>query len=151
MDENLIDKYENSYAKEEMSMKLSKKIIAIMICFVTIFSFTSLCSANITSASWDVDYTPGAPTQYSNQSDRATLNYYSGGYVANCSSITGAQGRMILVSSASCGGISGGTKYITTTGNTARFYLNGSTTGTIKITFEAKTGYRCDANGTVHI
>lgn len=131
-------------------MKFFKRILATTVCLGILFSFASLTNA-ASSDTWDIDYSPGVPPAYSNQADTTTLSYYSGGYVAHCSSISGGQGRRVSVTSSSCGGITGTDVVITTTGNTRRFKLRYSTTGNIHITFTAESFISCDANGTVHI
>ena len=115
----------------------------------TLFSIASVGNA-ATSANWNIDYTPGAPSSVSNQSYTAYIAYNSDGFVAHCSSITGGQGRQVSITSSSAGGINGGTIYITSTGNTPRFYFNGSSVNDVAIKFKARVAIRCKAHGTVH-
>lgn len=132
-------------------MKVLKKLIALSACVAMMLSFASISNA-ATSDDWNINYTPGTPPAYSNQVDTAVLSYYSGGYIANCSSISGAQGRQVTITCATSGlTITGTAPVITTTGNTRRFYLSNSTTGNVSIRFTAKVLVSCKAYGTIGV
>lgn len=125
-----------------------RKMLATLMCVATIFSVTAICQAD--SQDWSVDYHPHTTYPYNIWSDTVSLPYYSGGYVAKCTSISGGQGRQLTVSSSSCGGISGATLLITTTGSTRRFYFRQSSTGNVAIVISANQDVWCTADGDVH-
>lgn len=129
-------------------VRVKKFLASIVIGSVLIgSSLTSVGAA--TSDSWNIKYIKGAPTSVSNQTDIIRLPYYSGGYYANCSSISGTNGRALSITSSSAGGMK--TVSITTTGRTARWMMNGSTTGSCSFTVKASYNYSCSSTGTISI
>lgn len=125
-----------------------KKLLATIMCLATLFSFASICNA-ASSANWEVNYHPHTTYPYNIPTDIVYVSYYSDGYEATCNHIEGGQGRQVTLTSPTMGGI--GTKYITTTGSTGHFYLNGSTTGNVTFVFTAREDIWCYAYGKVKI
>ncbi|MDE6529918.1 MAG: hypothetical protein K2K96_04005 [Lachnospiraceae bacterium] len=98
-----------------------------------------------TSASFDINYIPGAPASVSNQSYAVCLDYYSGGYYVDCTIYGGA----LIITSSPPGNME--PIIIETTGRTEICRLKGSTTGTVCFKFSAMGNYPCRATGTIHI
>lgn len=130
-------------------MKLKKKLLATVACLATVFSVTTICNA-VSSANWEITYYPHSTYPYNIPSDTVVLGYCSDGYIAHCENITGGQGRQVTITSPSCGGIKGGSKSITTTGNTSTFKLWNSTTGNVTFVFTATEDIWCCADGSIY-
>lgn len=98
---------------------------------------------------WTIRYIPNASASVSNQYDHAYVDYYSGGFYANCTSMSGANGRRILINSDDAGGMP--TISITTTGKSKTWKMKYSSTKIIDFEMQAEYGYTTTAKGIVHI
>ena len=127
---------------------IKRTFITTCLAIVLIFGMSLPVNA-ATCASWSIRYIPGAPSDTSAQTVTVNLDYYSGGYYANCTSISGTNGRALTISSSSAGGMN--PVSITTTGRTGTWKMKSSTTGTVTFKITATSGYSCTASGTICI
>lgn len=98
---------------------------------------------------WNIRYIPNASASVSNQYDHAYVSYYSDGFYANCTSMSGENGRRILINSDDAGGMP--TISITTTGKSKTWKMKYSTTKKVDFEVQAEYGYTTTAKGIVHI
>ncbi len=127
--------------------KIKKKLITFILLSVSILGMS--VTVNAESDVWDINYIPNAPASVSNQNDTLVLNYYSGGYYASCSYISGMNGRALTINSSSAGGMN--TVYVTTKGRTISWKMKSSTSGKVTFKVSAVTGYTCNSDGTIYI
>ena len=129
---------------------MKKKLVAalcIAALAVGIFPANVLAAS---SASWKVDYTTGAPSGSANPVDQKAIKYSANGFYSNCSSITGSNNRRVTVTANTGGFKNGSTKYITTTGRSAKWQTVNSTTGDVTFRFVASGSTNCSARGTIN-
>lgn len=106
-------------------------------------------NADTLSDDWNIDYTPGAPSSISNQSDAVVVNYDSGGYYADCETLSGQNGRALSIESSSAGGME--PVPVTKKGSTKTWKMKGSTTGMVTFIVSATSGYTCKSTGTIYV
>ena len=123
--------------------------LGIILIVSTLFYAGLTSNAASSSDSWSITYIPNASASVSNQSDTLSVAYYSGGYVGNCTKITGANGRGLTISSSSAGGMS--SVSVTSTGKTKTWKMYGSTDGNVSFLVKATVGYTCTSTGTISI
>lgn len=130
-------------------IKVGKSLLSLTLTAVFIFGTVIPVSA-LTSGTWNVQYAaPSNPNAESNPTSYVTVDYFSGGYVGNCKSISGANGRGLTITSSSAGGMN--PIIVTTTGKTKSWRMKSSTTGLVKFAVTANTGYACYSTGTISI
>ena len=117
---------------------------ALILVIVLAFGMSQYVRA-ATSASFNINYMPGAPASVSNQSETVVLDYYSGGYYIDCIIYSGA----LIITSSPPSNME--PIIIETTGRTEIFVKTGSTTGPVCIEFRAMGNYPCSATGTIYI
>ena len=98
---------------------------------------------------WSLYYIVNAPSGVSNQWTTVTLPYFSDGYRAYCSNITGSAQRRVDISSSDAGGMA--TVSISTTGYTKVWKMNSSSTGNVTFKVAAITSGNCTASGNISI
>lgn len=130
-------------------MRNMKKILITTCLAIALIFGMSLPVNAASSGSWNIRYIPGAPSDVSTQTVTVYVDYYSGGYYADCTSISGTNGRALTISSSSAGGMT--SVSITTTGKTKTWKMAGSTTGTVAFKVTAASGYSCTSTGTIYI
>lgn len=130
-------------------MKSIKKILITTTLAITLVFGMTLPVSAASSGDWNVNYTPGAPSSVSNQTSTVYVDYYSGGYYANCATISGTNGRALTITSSSAGGMN--SVSITTTGKTSTWKMKDSTTGKVTFKVSAVSGYSCKSTGTIYI
>ncbi len=130
-------------------MRKYKKIIMSLLLTSSLLIVSGTPVNAASSGTWNVNYHPGATSDISNQVSNVVVSYYSGGYIANCSTISGTNGRALTISSSSAGGMS--TISVTTTGLTRSWKMNGSTKGNVTFDVIAASGHRCQSTGTIKI
>lgn len=108
---------------------------------------TPLTSLAASSDTWSVNYAKNVPSAELNKTDYCTLGYYSDGYKATCSKLTGSTDRMIKITSSNAGGMKAVT--MTTTGTSSIWKMKGSTTGNVKFTVTAYGNLSCYSTGTI--
>ena len=130
---------------------MKKKLVAAL-CIAALA--VGIFPANVLAASsdsWKVDYTKGAPSGSANPVDYAYVSYDSDGFYSYCSSITGSNDKRVSVTATNVGGFkNGSTKYITSTGRSARWQTVNSTKGTVTFKFVASGATNCSARGTIN-
>lgn len=130
-------------------MRKCKKVIMSLLLAASLVVCSGQPVNAATSGAWNIDYHPGPTTGVGNQISNVTLDYYSGGYVADCATISGTNGRALTISSTDAGGMS--SIRITITGPTRDWRMNGSTTNKVMFSVVAVSGYRCQSTGTIRI
>lgn len=130
-------------------MKIKKIMKSLSVCTLVLCMLLSVSVkvSAASSASWKINYKPGAPSDVSNQVEDLYVSYYSGGYVADCKTISGANGRQLTITAKNAGGINA--VPITTTGTTKVFKTKESVVGNVRFQVTAKTGYKCDSTGVI--
>ena len=96
--------------------KTENKLVVVL-CMVLVMLVNPITSLAASSDTWSVNYAKNVPSTELNQTDYCTLAYYSDGYKATCSKLTGSTDRMIKITSSSAGGMS--TVTMTTTGTSS--------------------------------
>ena len=134
--------------------KIKKLITGLFMsgCLLANGNFAANAAMNAKSIDyWDINYAPGAPGDISNEMDQLELDYYSNGYIAYCSTISGVNGRSLYISAPS--NQAGGMPKIdvTTTGYTKTWKMYGSSTKPITINVMATAGYQCQSTGYIRI
>ncbi|MBQ5966640.1 MAG: hypothetical protein IJL60_02550 [Clostridiales bacterium] len=124
--------------------------LAALAAVVSVIGAMSASTFAASSDSFCVNYNPHVPSMYSNQTDTATVSYYSDGYKAYCSSYSGVNGSQVTVTSSSAGGMNK-TIIITSTGYTPVWKMRISTSGNVTFTLTARTDYSVYASGTISI
>lgn len=133
--------------KEWNRYKIGVKMLAFaMMCMLFI---TPLKVNAATAGSWRIDYKKGAPSSVSNQVSVVRLSYYSGGYEAFCSSLSGTSGKYITISSSSAGGML--TQKIQKSGACKTWKMRTSTTQDVIFNVTAKSSGYCKSTGSIYI
>lgn len=130
-------------------MKAIKKYLIMTTLAITLVFGMAFPVSAASSGNWNIRYIPSAPSSDSNQTSRVYVDYYSGGYYANCATISGANGRTVTITSSSAGGMN--SISITKTGRSYSWKMRGSTTGTVTFKATAVSGYSCTSTGTIYI
>jgi hypothetical protein len=129
--------------------KVVKKITGMMAIAGLMVGLTGTAYA-ASSAHWSVDYSKGAPTTSANPVCYAEVAYTADGFYSYCSSITGSNDRKVTVTEINLGGLVGGSKSITTTGKSAIWKTNQSSSNTkAKFKFVASGSASCSASGSI--
>lgn len=131
--------------------KTKKTIISLILSLsMLIVMGAPVCAAQ--SDTWSIDYHPGVSPAMGNRFDSVVVSYYSGGYIANCKTISGTNGRALSITSTSAGGMNGISSIsVTATGFTRSWTMKDSTTGNVTFKVEAVSGYRCQSTGEIKI
>lgn len=129
-----------------MKHKTYKVICAVMLSLCMIIGNTTVSNAAM-SGTWNVNYTPGAPGSVSNQTSYVYMAFSENGYVANCTKITGSNGRRVVIDTSSAGGMKA--VPVTSKGATKKWTLNGKTSGVVTFSVSADAGYRCESTGVI--
>ena len=129
-----------------MSKKIFKIIGAMVLSVCVIMGNTRVSNAAM-SGTWNVNYTPGAPGSVSNQTSYIYMAFSENGYVANCTKISGSNGRRVVIDTSSAGGMKA--VAVTAKGKTKKWTLNGKTTGVVTFSVSADAGYRCESTGVI--
>lgn len=125
---------------------------ALALCML--FGASSTASA-ATSAKWNIHYVPGGPSSVSNQIDDVYVAYYGKGFIANCKTLTGTQGRMLKITAENAGGlkdssvVDDGELSVTITGLTDVFKTKEFITGNVQFRVKAAGRYSCDSTGVI--
>ena len=128
---------------------ISRTLITTALATVMVFGMSTKANA-ADSGSWKIDYGPGAPSSVSNQIyDVRDIDYHSGGYYADCKTLSGDNGRALTITSKDAGGMD--PVSVTTTGKTKTWKMKGSTTGTVTFRVTAASGFVCRSTGIIHI
>lgn len=135
--------------------KITKVMTALMICVSMLGGMISTASA-ASSDTWTIHYIPRVPSNISNQSDTLYVAYYSDGYIAECTSISGTNGRKLTISSEDAGGIvtnNGGYSdvSITTTGCSVAWEMRLPINDDVQFKVLADGRYSCDSKGIIRI
>lgn len=130
-------------------MKSIKKFLITTTLAITLVFGMAFPVSAASSGNWNIRYIPNAPSSVSNQTSTVYVDYYSGGYYADCATISGTNGRALTITSSSAGGMN--SVSITTTGRSSSWKMKGSTTGTVTFKVTATSGYSCTSTGTIYI
>ena len=138
------------YGQKGVLMKsISRTLITTALAAVMVFGMSTTADA-ADSGTWHIDYGPGAPSAVSNQLyDVQDIEYYSGGYYANCKTLSGDNGRALTITSVNAGGMD--PVSVTTTGTTRAWRMKGSTRGTITFRVTATSGFVCKSTGIIRL
>lgn len=134
-------------------MRINKVVRCFSACTLAICILLGTAStANAASSdNWSINYIPGAPSDVSNQGADLYVSYYSGGYVANCKTISGMQGRALNITAKNAGGLENGKVSITTVGSTKVFKTNNSIKSDVHFQVTAISGASCASTGIIKI
>lgn len=131
------------------SIKTIKKILITTALAFTLVFVGALPVSAASSGNWNINYIVAAPSSISDKSCIVYVDYYSGGYYADCTSISGANGRALTITSSSAGGMS--TIPVTAEGRTRSWKMNSSASEPVRFKVEAVSGYSCYSTGTINI
>ena len=130
-------------------MKGIKNFLVILILTVVLVFEGSQQVKAASCAEWNINrYIPGAPSSIGNQSTSICLNYYSGGYYADCTFFSGGEGSALKITTSS-GDME--PVLIKTTGRTEVWRLKRSTTGTVCFRISVIGDYPCRSTGRICI
>ncbi|MDE6529917.1 MAG: hypothetical protein K2K96_04000 [Lachnospiraceae bacterium] len=130
-------------------MKSIKKIFITTTLVITLALGMALSVSAASSGKWNIRYIPNGAASVSNQTSSVVVDYYSGGYYANCTSISGTNGRSLTITSSNAGGMTA--VPITTTGRSSTWKMDGCSNKPITFKVTAKSGYTCTSEGTIKI
>ena len=138
-------------------MRINKVVKCFSACTLALCMLLGTTStANAASSdNWKINYTPGAPSSVSNQVDDLYVAYSSDGFVADCKTLSGTQGRMLNITAKNAGGLENKGVVrdhklpITTTGPTKRFDTNNSIKTDVYFQVTAKYGCSCKSTGII--
>lgn len=88
-------------------MRINKVVKCFSACTLALCMLLGVTStANAASSDkWSINYIPGAPSSVSNQLDDLYVAYCSDGFIGNCSTLSGSQGRMLNITAKNAGGL----------------------------------------------
>lgn len=127
-----------------MKNKRLTMVLCMMLIVTFVFPGTAL-AAN--SDSWYVCYAKNVPG--TDPIDYLYVSYYSDGYVASASYLTGSYDRRVTISSSDAGGMT--PKEITQTGKSYSWKMKGSSTKDVEFTVTATGTVSCASKGTIYV